>query len=132
MPAPDSPLSVLVTTIVGAATAWNPLAMGGYLVYDLATDLPLWYGGACVLGWAFRPIHIEMEALQLTGCVVRVLYDQEVTLLADSDELNAFESQRARKEIHLQVNLDHTMKILAEVAGKSLRPKPCGSQALQR
>lgn len=118
------------TAMVGAAPAWNPLAMGGYLIYDLATDLPLWYGGAYVLGWAFRPIHVEMEALQLKGCVVHALYDQEVTILADSEQLNRFdESQRKRKDIQLQVNLDHTMKILAEVAGKSLRLKPCEVRA---
>ena len=118
------------TAIVGAATAWNPLAVGGYLIYDLATDLPLWYGGAYILGWAFRPIHIEMEALQLKGCVTHALYDQEVTILADSEQLNLYdETQRQRKDIQLQVNLDHTMKILAEVAGKSLRLKPCEIKA---
>ena len=118
------------TTIVGAATAWNPLAMGGYLVYDLATDLPLWYGGAYVLGWAFRSIHVEMEALQLRGCMVRALYDQEVTVVANSEQLNVFdENQRKRKEIQLQVNLDHTMKTLAEVAGNTLRLKPCDARA---
>jgi hypothetical protein len=114
------------TTIVGAATAWNPLAMGGYLIYDLVTDLPLWYGGAYVLGWAFRPIHVEMEALQIKGCVVRALYDQEVTVVADSEQLNLFkDTERTRKEVQLQVNLDRTMKVLAEVAGNTLRLKPC-------
>jgi len=118
------------TTIVGAATAWNPLAMGGYLIYDLATDLPLWYGGAYVLGWAFRPIHVEMEAIQLQGCVVRTWYDQEVTIVANSEQLNVFdESQRKRKEVQLQVNLDHTMKTLAEVAQGTLRLKSCENRA---
>jgi hypothetical protein len=61
---------------------------------------------------------------------VHALYDQEVTILADSEQLNRFdESQRKRKDIQLQVNLDHTMKILAEVAGKSLRLKPCEVRA---
>jgi hypothetical protein len=116
------------TAIVGAATAWNPLAMGAYLVYDLATDLPLWYGGAYVFGWAFRPVHIEMDALQLKGCVVRALSDEEVTVLAAKKELGIFpEAQRRRKEVQLQINLDRTMKTLAEVAGNSLRLKPCAS-----
>jgi len=114
------------TVIVGAATGWNPLAMGGYLAYDLATDLPLWYGGAYILGWAFRPVHIEVEGLQLTGCVQRVWYDQEVTILASRSELAKFaENQRPRKDIQLQVNLDRALSTLAEVAGNNLRLKPC-------
>lgn len=63
--------SVGADVVVGTSTAWNPLAMGACLVYDLATDLLLRYGGAYVLGWAFRPVHFQMCALQLKPCVKR-------------------------------------------------------------
>lgn len=118
------------TVIVGAATGWNPLAMGAYLVYDLATDLPLWYGGAYVLGWAFRPVHVEIDALQLTGCVKRIWYDQEVTIIAGKKDLSAYpEEQRKRKEVQLQVNLDQALAQLAAAAGRSLRLQSCERDA---
>lgn len=114
------------TAIVGAATAWNPLAMGAYLAYDLATDLPLWYGGAYVLGWAFRPVHVEVDAVQLTPCTKRTWYDQEVTVIAGRKALAGYpDEQRRRKEIQLQVNLDQALATLAEAAGRTLRLQPC-------
>ena len=114
------------TAIVGAATAWNPLAMGAYLAYDLATDLPLWYGGAYILGWAFRPVHVQMEGWQHKPCLKRVWFDQEVVIIAPREVLAAYpEDQQSRKEVQLQVNLDQTLKTLATVAGETLRQQPC-------
>lgn len=114
------------TVIVGAATAWNPLAVGAYLVYDLATDLPLWYGGAYVLGWAVRPVHVEADGFQVKPCRKKVWYDQEVTVVAGRKDLEAFpEEQRKRKEVQLQLNLDHALTTLARTAGETLRLKPC-------
>jgi hypothetical protein len=114
------------TAIVGAATGWNPLAMGAYLGYDLATDLPLWYGGAYMLGWAFRPVHVEIFALQVKECVQPVWHDKEVTIIAGRNDLAAYpEGQRRRKDVQLQVNLDQALARLAKAAGKTLRMRSC-------
>lgn len=113
------------TTIVGAATAWNPLAMGAYIAYDLVTDLPLWYGGAYVFGWAFRPVHIEVEAIQLKGCELAGWDDEDVVVSAQK-ALNEYPPEvRKRKEIQLQVHLEQALKGVAETAGRTLRLNPC-------
>lgn len=113
------------TTVVGALTGWNPIAMGAYLAYDLATDLPLWYGGAYVFGWAFRPVHVEVEARQLTGCEMRSWSDQELVILSRKALAAYPPEERKRKEIQLQVNLEQALQKVAEAAGQELRLKPC-------
>lgn len=115
------------TAIVGAATAWNPLAMGAYLAWDLTTDFPLWYGGAYVLGWAFRPVHVIVEASQLRPCEAASFWrDEEVVIIAGKSALAAYpEEQRARKEVQLWVNLEEAMRNVADRAGKTLRLQPC-------
>ena len=114
------------TTIVGAVTAWNPLAMGGYLAYDLVTDLPLWYSGFSVLGWAFRPVHIILDADQIAGCKQREWIEEEVVILAGRRALAAYPLElRERKDFQLQVNLDLAMRAVAEAASQQLRLKPC-------
>lgn len=113
------------TTIVGALTAWNPIAMGGYLAYDLVTDLPLWYGGVYVLGWAFRPVHIELEAIQLAGCEVQSWDDQELVIRSGKALAAHPPEQRRRKEVQLQVNLEQALQKAAEAAGRELRRQAC-------
>lgn len=118
------------TTIVGAATAWNPLAMGAYLAWDLTTDFPLWYGGAYVLGWAFRPVHVIADAIQLKPCeAASFWHDEEVVIIAGKQALAAYpEEQRVRKEVQLRVNLEQVMRNAAERAGKTLRARLCAAQ----
>lgn len=119
------------TAIVGAATGWNPFAMGGYLVWDLATDFPLWYGGAYVLGWAFRPVHVIVEGIQLKPCDATGWRDEEVVVIAGRKALATYpETQRRRKEVQLRVNLEAALSRVAERAAKTLRIRPCGQEAV--
>lgn len=60
--------ATVFTTAIGLATAWNPAAIGAYLAFDATTDFPLWYGGAQVFGWAFRPVRVHAEAVQMRNC----------------------------------------------------------------
>ena len=43
------------TLIVGVATGFNPVIMAATAASELVTDLPFWWGGAYIAGWAFRP-----------------------------------------------------------------------------
>jgi hypothetical protein len=114
------------TAIVGAATAWNPLAMGAYLAWDLSTDFPLWYGGAYVLGWAFRPVHVIVDATQLKPCEMSRWHDEEVVIIAGKKDLAGYpEDQRKRKEVQLRINLKQALLKVGERAGKTLRMQPC-------
>src|SRR5690349_15723191 len=42
------------TLIVGAATGFNPALMAATAGSELLTDVPFWWGGAYIGGWAFR------------------------------------------------------------------------------
>jgi hypothetical protein len=44
---------------LGLATAWNPIAIGANLGFELLTSTPLWFGGGYVFGVALRPVRVE-------------------------------------------------------------------------
>jgi hypothetical protein len=50
-------ISMLAETLIvgAAATGFNPIIMAATAASELVTDLPLWWGGAYIAGWAFRP-----------------------------------------------------------------------------
>jgi len=111
--------------VVGAATGGNPVAMGSYLGFDILTDLPIWTGGFYAFGWAFRPVLVEVEAWQLTGCEQRVWQEREFALLGHK-YLKAYpEQERRKKEVQLESNLTKVMEELANRAGESLRLQAC-------
>ena len=69
---PGLVLSMLAETlIVGAATGFNPAFMAATAGRELLTDVPFWWGGAYIAGWAFRPVRVEASAIDpLDGAVV--------------------------------------------------------------
>ena len=114
------------TLIVGAATGFNPVIMAITAASELATDLPFWWGGAYIAGWAFRPVRIKVKALQITGCEQRVWKEQELIVLIPGKSLKKYtREERKRKEIQLGVNLEESLKELAKTAGQEMRVKPC-------
>ena len=114
------------TLIVGAATGFNPLIMAATAGSELLTDLPFWWGGAYIAGWAFRPVRIKIKALQITGCAQRIWKEQELVVLIPGKSLNKYSpEERKRKELQLRVNLEESLMELAKSAGNDLRLKPC-------
>ncbi|MGH7207744.1 MAG: hypothetical protein ACREI2_16215, partial [Nitrospiraceae bacterium] len=116
----------VATTVVGAATAWNPAAMGIYLAVDATTDFPLWYGGASVFGWTFRPVRVHLDATQITNCQGLIWTDEELAVKVPGKTLAEYPPEdRGRKEIQLEVNLNRAMADLGETAGRKLKLQPC-------
>jgi hypothetical protein len=114
------------TLIVGAATGFNPLIMAVTAGSELLTDVPFWWGGAYVAGWAFRPVRVEVEALQVTGCEQRAWHEQEIVILISRKALAQYPPEvRKSKEVQLEVNLRQALTTLAQSAGRELRLKPC-------
>lgn len=114
------------TLIVGAATGFNPVIMAATAASELLTDLPLWWGGAYIAGWAFRPVRIKVKALQITGCEQRVWKEQELIVLIPGKSLKKYTpEERKRKEIQLGVNVEESLMELAKTAGQEMRLKPC-------
>jgi len=116
----------IATTIVGVATAWNPIAVGAYLAVDATTDFPLWWGGASVFGLAFRPVRVHVDAVQLNGCEGLVWTDDELAVKVPGKTLAEHPpEERGRKEIQLEANLNRAMAELAETVGQKLQLQPC-------
>lgn len=124
---PGLVLSMLTETlIVGAATGFNPLIMAAAAGSELLTDVPFWWGGAYVAGWAFRPVRVEVQAFQATGCTEPVWHEQELVVLTPWKTLAQYPpEERKRKEVQLEVNLEHALTTLAQSAGRELRLRPC-------
>ena len=120
-------LSMLTETlVVGAATGFNPAIMAATAASELVTDLPFWWGGAYVGGWAFRPVRVTAEAIQITGCQKQIWTEQELVILVPGKTLERYPpEERRRKEIQLEVNLEHALANLADAAGRELRLQPC-------
>ena len=124
-------LSMLAETlIVGAATGFNPAFMAATAGSELLTDVPFWWGGAYIAGWALRPVQVEVEALGVTNCGQNVWKDDALVILVPWKSLaNYPPEERRRKEVQLELNLTRALTKIAEHAGHELRLTPCDQQA---
>jgi hypothetical protein len=116
----------VATAIVGLATAWNPAAIGAYLAVDATTDFPLWYGGAYIFGWAFRPVRVHVEAVQIRNCRGVVWSEDELAVKVPGKTLAEYPlEQQSKKEVQLDVNLRRVMTDVAETIGPKLALQSC-------
>ncbi|KXK00572.1 MAG: hypothetical protein UZ03_NOB001002737 [Nitrospira sp. OLB3] len=114
------------TLIVGAATGFNPGLMAAAAGSELLTDVPFWWGGAYVAGWAFRPVRVKAEALEVQGCVEKPWTEEALVMLVPGRTLREFPpDERRRKEVQLTVNLSRAVTKIADGAGRELRLARC-------
>lgn len=114
------------TLIVGAASGFNPAIMAATAGSELLTDVPFWWGGAYVAGWAFRPVRVKAEAIELGACHDRTWTQEALVILVPGKTLEEYPAdERSRKEVQLTVNLTEALKEIADDAGHELRRKPC-------
>ncbi len=114
------------TTAIGVATAWNPAAVGAFLAVDATTDFPIWYGGAEIAGWAFRPVRVHLDAFQLQPCEGPVWSDDALRVRVPGKALAEYSpEEQKRKEVQLEANLNRAMAELAETAGEKLVLRTC-------
>ena len=101
------------TLIVGAATGFNPAFMAATAGSELLTDVPFWWGGAYIGGWAFRPVRVEASAFDpLDGAVVWDETEAAVYLRGRLKEVP--EGERKKKEVQLGLNLKKAMEDIAD------------------
>jgi len=116
----------IATSIVGAATGWNPAAIGIYLAVDATTDFPLWWGGGSVFGWTFRPVRLHADATQLTNCEGLIWTKEELAIKVPGKALAEYpEELRDKKEIQLEANLKRATGDIADAAGAKLALQTC-------
>lgn len=111
---PGLVLSMLTETlIVGAATGFNPAFMAATAGSELLTDVPFWWGGAYIGGWAFRPVRVEASAFDpLDGAVVWNETEAVAYLWGRLKEVP--EGERKKKEVQLGLNLKKAMEDIGD------------------
>lgn len=114
------------TLIVGAATGFNPVAMVAAAGSEILTDVPFWWGGAYVAGWALRPVRVTAEALEVWGCAEKPWTEEALVALIPGWTLQETPpEERGRKEVQLTVNLSRAVTEITDNAGQELRLAPC-------
>jgi hypothetical protein len=108
-------LAIHATTelvLVGFARGWNPAIVVPFFFFDVATDMPIWYGGAYVFGWAFRPVRVGLEATQVRNCRGLVWNGEELAIHVPGKILAEYAAEeRSKKEIQLEANLKWVMSV---------------------
>jgi hypothetical protein len=89
---------------LGLATSWNPIAILASIGFELLTSPPLWFGGAYLFGWAFRPVRLEASAIDpVLGDTV--WGDTEFVVYLGKALQEVPEEERKKKEVQLELNL---------------------------
>ena len=116
----------VATAIVGVATGWNPAAIGAYLAVDATTDLPLWWGGAEIFGFAFRPVRFHLDASQVRPCPGKIWSHDELMVRVPGKQLEQYpEDQQHLKQVQLQANLQRSIEDAVAEAMEVLEARPC-------
>lgn len=98
---------------LGLATAWNPIAIGANLGFELLTSTPLWFGGGYVFGVALRPVRVEARAFEtVQGYPIWQAMDESAYAWGALKTLP--EGVRDKKESQLELNLAEIMESLGD------------------
>ncbi len=124
---PGLGLSMLIETLIaGAATGFNPVIMAATAGSELLTDVPFWWGGAYVAGWALRPVQVQIEALPVIACEQDFWQEKTLVMLVPWKTLADYPpEERRRKDVQLEVNLTRALTELAQNVGREFRLQPC-------
>ena len=98
---------------LGLATAWNPIAIGANLGFELLTSTPLWFGGGYLFGVALRPVRVEARAFEtIQGYPIWQAMDASAYAWGALKALP--EAVREKKEYQLELNLAEIMESLGD------------------
>jgi hypothetical protein len=99
--------------VLGLATAWNPIAIGANLGFELLTSTPVWFGGGYLFGIALRPVRVEARAFEtLQGYPLWQSMEESAYAWGALKLLP--EEVRGKKESQLELNLAEIMESLGD------------------
>ena len=121
--------AVVEMSIVGIASGWNPAALGAYAAIDFTTDMVIWYGGAEVFGWAFRPVRLHLDATQVRSCPGKIWSRDELVIRVPGKQLERYsEDQQHLKHVQLEANLREAVEDVASQAAEVLDIQSCSEK----
>lgn len=101
------------SVILGLVTHWNVWVISANAGFELLTSTPLWFGGAYVLGWAFRPVTIEARVVSSSDG--KEIWHESTDRVLSRKILKTYpESERSKKEIQLEASLRGALLKLAK------------------
>jgi hypothetical protein len=110
---------------LGVVTSWNPVAIFANVGFELLTSTPLWFGGAYLFGWVFRPLTVK--AWVLSTAEGQEVWHTSVDRIVSRKMLKTYpEAERSKKEIQLEATLQQAMQALATALSTSRRTLPLG------
>ena len=102
---------------LGLATAWNPIAIGANIGFELLTSTPLWFGGGYLFGVALRPVRVEARAFETVhGYPIWQAMDESAYAWGALKTLP--KAVRDKKESQLELNLAEIMESLGDALTK--------------
>lgn len=103
--------------VIGLATQWNSVLIFGNLGFEVLTSTPVWFGGAYLFGWAFRPVTVEAWALSTDN--KKEIWHNSVDSVVSSKILKSYpEFERSKKDVQLEASLRKAVLSLAESLSK--------------
>jgi len=101
------------TVVLGLATNWNPALIFGNIGLELLTNTPIWFGGAFVFGWAFRPVTVEAWVFATSD--KKEIWNESITRIVSHKNLKSYpEADRSKKEVQLESSLRKVIDAMAE------------------
>lgn len=98
---------------IGVATQWNPVLIFGNIGFEVLTSTPLWFGGAYILGLAFRPVTVEAWVLSVQDG--HEIWHKSADRIVSRKILKSYpESERPKKEIQLEASLRRAVSALSK------------------
>jgi len=99
------------SVIINALTHSEGLILAN-IAFDLVTSTPLWFGGAYVFGWAFRPVTVKAFAISVTDG--KEVWSKTIDRIVDRKILATYpQRERSKKEIQLEVSLHSAMRAVS-------------------
>ncbi len=105
------------TIIIGLATKWNTALIFGNIGFELLTSTPLWFGGAYIFGFSFRPVTVKAWAFSTENG--KEIWHKSVDKLVSRKELREYpKPERSKKEIQLNISLRRALDAIAKSLSK--------------
>ncbi|HJT19000.1 MAG TPA: hypothetical protein VJ746_00925 [Nitrospira sp.] len=79
-----------------------------------------------IFGWAFRPVRVHLDAIQVESCSGLIWSRDELVLKVPGKRLEQYPEDRQHlKQVQLEANLDEAVDKLAAEAVEVLKLQPC-------
>ncbi len=101
------------TVIIGVVTNWNGPIIFANIGLELLLNTPIWFGGAYIFGWAFRPVTVE--AWVLSAADGKGIWHESFDRIISGKVLKTYpESEQSKKEVQLEASLRRAISSLAK------------------